>query len=87
MCFMVLGKVSKIKKNSGKFHKGSDPPLLVEQFLLAKNDLHVMKQILYDMGPQVVVRWSLERILKLSKSVLVKRPPTPPKNGKKISLS
>ena len=33
------------------------PPLLVEKFLSAKNDLHVMKRILYDMGPQVVAKW------------------------------
>ena len=42
-----------------------------------------MKRILYDTGPRVVARWSRERILKLSNLVLVKRPPTPPKNGKK----
>ena len=53
---------------------------------MAKNDLHAMKRILYDMGPWVVSRWPLERVLKLSHSLLVKRPPTPPKNGKKVCL-
>ena len=45
----------------------------MEKFLLAKNDIHDMKQILYDMGPQVVGRWPLERVLKLSHSFLLKR--------------
>ena len=36
-----------------------------------------MKQILYDTGPRVVARWSRERILKLSNSFLVERPPIP----------
>ena len=54
----------------------------MEKILLAKNDLDVKKRILYDTGRRVVARWSRERILKLSNSFLVKRPPHPPKNGK-----
>ena len=68
------------------FVKVQHSPLLVEKILLAKNYLHVMKRILYDTGPRVVARWSRERILKLSYSVLVKRPHNPLKM-KKISLS
>ena len=41
-----------------------------------------MKRILYDMGLWVVSRWPLERVLKLSHSLLVKRPPTPLKMEK-----
>ena len=55
---------------------------VVENLTKGKNDLHAMKRILYDTGPQVVARWSRERILKLSNSVLVKRPPTPLKMEK-----
>ena len=83
-CF-ILGKVSKKKivEYSTKGSTPPPPPSYWEKFLLAKNDLHVMKRILYDTGPRVVARWSRERILKLSKSVLVKRPPTPLKMEKK----
>ena len=51
-------------------------PISEKKHLLAKNDLHLMKQILYDTtGPPVVTRWPLERVLKLRNSVLVKRLP------------
>ena len=42
---------------------------------MAKIDLHAMKRIMYETGPRVVARWLLERVLKLKKSVLMKRPP------------
>ena len=32
-----------------------------KKFLLAKNDLHVMKQILYDTGRRTVARWPHKR--------------------------
>ena len=32
-----------------------------EKKLLAKNDLHVMKRILYDTGRRTVARWSHKR--------------------------
>ena len=51
------------------------PPPLVEKILLAKNDLHTMKRILYDTGPVVVARWPLKRVFKRRHSFLVKRPP------------
>ena len=38
---------------------------------------------LYDMGVRVVSRWPLKRVLKLSHSILVKRPPIPLKMEKK----
>ena len=72
--------IKKIVENSTR---GPIPPPLVEKSLLAKNDLHVMKRILYNTGPRVVARWLRERVSKLRNSVLVKRPPTPLKNGKK----
>ena len=43
----TLGKVSK--------------KILVEKILLAKNDLHVMKRILYDTGRRTVARWPYKR--------------------------
>ena len=68
--------IKKIVENSTR---GPIPPL-VEKSLLAKNDLHVVKRILYNMGPRVVARWLRERVSKLRNSVLVNRPP---KNGGK----
>ena len=63
MCLInLLGKVSKLKK-------------VVENLTKGKNDLHAMKRILYDTGPQVVARWLLERVLKMSHSFLVIRSP------------
>ena len=49
----------------------SPPPTFLGK-KLAKNNLHVMKRILYDTGPRVYARWSCERILKLSNSALMK---------------
>ena len=43
------------------FNKGLTPPPLVEKILLAKNDLHVVKRILYDTGRWTVVRWPHKR--------------------------
>ena len=40
---------------------------------MARNNIHAVKQFLCDMGPQVVARWPLERVLKLSHSFLLKR--------------
>ena len=41
------------------------PPPLVEKNWKNENDLHAMKQILYDMGPPTLVRWPLYRALKV----------------------
>ena len=70
--------MKKIGENSTKGLPPPLPPPLVEKVSLAKNDLHAMKRILYDMGPQVEARWPRERVLKLSQSLLVKRPFPPP---------
>ena len=51
----------KIVENSTK---GPPLPLVVEIKLLAKNDLHIMKQILYDTGSRKVARWLLKRVFK-----------------------
>ena len=57
---------------------------IIPPFLLAKNDLHVMKRILYDTGPQVVARWLCERVSKLRNSVLAKRPHTLKMGGRSL---
>ena len=48
-----------------------------------KNDLHAMKQILYNTNLLVVARWLLKRVLKLRNSVLVERTPPPLKMRRK----
>ena len=55
-----------------------------------KNDLRVMKRILYDMGPLTLVRWLLQRALKFGppfgpRSKLKRVPP--PKNFKNNIVS
>ena len=50
--------------------------IAAKKILLAKNDLHVMKRILYDTGPRVVARWSRREFSSGEKT------PHPPKNGK-----
>ena len=55
--FMIgLGKVS---KKQWKIPRRVRPPIPPKwkKFLLAKNDLHVMKRILYDTGSRVVAGW------------------------------
>ena len=55
--------------------------------LEGKNDLHVVKQILYDTGQQTVARWPHKRRQKLEGVSYVEMTPDPPKIEKKISLS
>ena len=74
---MVLAYFHNIREGFKKIVEESakSPPPFLEKKLLARNDLHVMKQIPYDTGPLVVARWPLERVLKLRKPVILKRPP------------
>jgi len=66
--------------------KGPTPPIM--ENLLTFNDLHAMKQILYDTGPQIVARWLLQRVFTLRNSDRVKRPSTPLKDeGEKVVVN
>ena len=61
--------------------KGLTPrPPLVENILLAKNDLQVLKPILYDTGRRTVVRWPHKRRYKLEVVSYGEMTPDPPKN-------
>ena len=48
----------RVQKNKLVEFSTKRPPL-VEKNKKTKNDLLAMKQILYDMGPPTLVRWSL----------------------------
>ena len=66
------------------------PPFSGKKNKKAKNDLRVMKRILYDMGPLTLVRWLLQRGLKFEppfgpRSKPKRVPPT--QKLKKISVS
>ena len=62
------------------FLKLNTPALSGKKFLLAKNDLHVMKRILYDTGRRTVVRWPHKRRQKLEVVSYGEMTPDPPKN-------
>ena len=81
---MVVG-LAEIKANSAQLELG-----LGLSLAKTKNDLRVMKRILYDMGPLTLVRWLLQRGLKFEppfgpRSRLKRVPPT--QKSKKISVS
>ena len=74
MLFIIrLGKVLKIVENSTK-----GPPPKLKRILLVKNDLHVLKQTLYDMDPRVVAKWLLQTVSFEAKSFTSdEKTPTP----------
>ena len=59
------------------------PPSPLVEFLWAKNDLHVMEQILYDTGWRTVAKWPRKRTQKLEVSNYGEMIPDLPKIGKK----
>ena len=60
--------------------KGLTPRPQWKKILLAKNDLHAVKRILYDTGRQTVARWPHKRRQKLEVVSYGEMTPDPPKN-------